>query len=60
MNALSVLSKEHDKVLRETYFGTDDNVHVSLLDFVNPVLVRLNENKHKDEVAEEGPQCPSS
>ncbi|CEP14154.1 hypothetical protein [Parasitella parasitica] len=60
MNDLSVLSKEHDKVLRETYFGTDDNTHLSLLDFVNPVLVRLNENKHKDEVAEEGPQSPSS
>lgn len=60
MNDLSVLSKEHDKVLRETHFETDDNTHVSLLDIVEPVLVRLNENKHKDEVTEEGPQSPSS
>lgn len=60
MKGLSVLSKEHEKVLRETYFETDDDTRVSLLDFVNPVLVRLNESKHKDEVAEEGPQSPSS
>ncbi|KAG2204653.1 hypothetical protein INT47_011948 [Mucor saturninus] len=60
MNYLSVLSKEHDRVLKGTYFGTDDNTHVSLLDFVEPVLVRLNGDKHKSEVTEEGPQSPSS
>ncbi|RCI03271.1 hypothetical protein CU098_011385 [Rhizopus stolonifer] len=65
MNALSVLSKGYDKVLKKTYFGIDeggtyDNTHVSLLEFVSPVLVRLNENKHKYKVAEEGPQSPSS
>lgn len=54
MNDLSVLNKVHDEVLREIQFGTDDNTHVSLLDFVEPVLDRLNENKHKDEVTEEG------
>lgn len=65
MNALSVLSEEHNKVLNEIYFNTnedrtDDNTPISLLDFINPVCVRLNENKHKNKVAEEGPQSPSS
>ncbi|RCH87068.1 hypothetical protein CU098_003652, partial [Rhizopus stolonifer] len=41
--------------------STNENTSpASLLDLVNPVLVRLNENKHKDEVAEDGPQIPSS
>lgn len=58
-----MLSKEHEQVLRETSCEGSANENTSpasLLDLVNPILVRLNENKHKNEVAEDGPQSPSS
>lgn len=63
MYTLSVLSREHEQVLRgASYEGsTNENTSsASLLGLVNPALVRLNENKHKDEVAEDGPQSSSS
>ncbi|GAA5811080.1 hypothetical protein MFLAVUS_004509 [Mucor flavus] len=63
LHTLSMLSREHEQVLREASCegSTNENISpASLLDLVNSVLVRLNENKHKDEVAEDGPQSPSS
>ncbi|KAL7320842.1 hypothetical protein PS15m_000689 [Mucor circinelloides] len=63
LHALSVLSREHEQVLREASYegSTEENTSpASLLDLVNPVLVRLNENKHKDEVTEDDPQSSSS
>ncbi|CAO3612741.1 unnamed protein product [Mucor hiemalis] len=63
LHTLAMLSREHEQVLREASCEGCNNENTSpasLLDLVNPILVRLNENKHKDEVAEDGPQSPSS
>ncbi|CAO3685352.1 unnamed protein product [Rhizopus stolonifer] len=63
LHTISMLNREHEQVLRgiSCEGSTNENTSpTSLLDLVNPILVRLNENKHKDEVAEDGPQSPSS
>jgi hypothetical protein len=59
MDTLSTLSQGHNKVLKETYFESDD-AQASLLDHVNPIVVRLNENKNMNEVVDDGPRSSSS
>lgn len=59
MDTLSTLSQKHNKILNETYFETD-NAQASLLDHANPIVVRLNENKYINEVADDGLRNPSS
>jgi hypothetical protein len=54
MNVLNRLSQEHDEVLGRINFDSDGG-QPSLVDQINPVVVRLNEGKHMAEVACHGP-----
>ncbi|KAG2201989.1 hypothetical protein INT47_000528 [Mucor saturninus] len=60
LNTIAMLTKEHDQMLREIPCEISISP-ASLLDLVNPVVVRSNEKKkHKDKVGKDGLQSPSS
>ncbi|CEJ03243.1 hypothetical protein RMCBS344292_17231 [Rhizopus microsporus] len=57
MGMLDVLKDEHDK--KETERRFEKNVPCSsLLELVCPQIVRLNENKHMVQIADDGPKSP--
>lgn len=55
------LKDEHKAAIRSPVFDTEQKPRPSLLNYVNPVIIRLNEGKHTRDVAEEGPMsAPNS
>ncbi|KAI7851335.1 hypothetical protein BDC45DRAFT_538414 [Circinella umbellata] len=57
MSILGNLKNEHGEKLQSLRFEPN-TTHPSLLDHVRPQVVRLNENKHMAQVADDSPKSP--
>ncbi|KAI8366615.1 uncharacterized protein BYT42DRAFT_136356 [Radiomyces spectabilis] len=57
VDVLSTLAEEHDEVIKEIKFDTQRS-RPSLLQHIQPVIVRLNENKRTSDIADDGPKNP--
>lgn len=51
---IASLDKEHKDMVQKTRFDLD-TAKSSLLDHIQPRIVRLNESKHTNEVSDDGP-----
>ena len=57
MDVLNTLNNEHKDAVQKSRFDLG-STQISLLDHIQPQIVRLNESKHTNEVSDDGPKTP--